>query len=445
MIRYHARWVVPITSPPVENGTVVVDGGRITYVGSRSRAPHGQDRDLGDVALLPGLVNTHTHLELTAMRGSLEDLDFHEWIARLRASRNSVISEEAALDSARWGIIEALRCGTTTVADTCAGGTAALAMVEAGIRGVMYQEVFGPDPERCDAMMEELRDKVAGLRRHESSMLAIGVSPHAPYTVSDRLYLEAARFAGAGKMPLAVHVAESVSESQLVVDACGPFADALRLRNIRVDARARSPVELLAREGVLGPRTLLIHCVHVDSADISVIAAAGCGVAHCPISNAKLGHGIAPLLEFLAAGIPVGVGSDSVASNNSMDLLEEVRTAVLLQRVRNGRPDALGARAALRLATLGGAQALGLAARVGSLEVGKEADLAAFSLADTAPLGDPESALVYSLYSRNAAFVVVAGRVLVEDSSVIHETAGLRQRVVRAGDALAQWHLAAAE
>jgi cytosine/adenosine deaminase-related metal-dependent hydrolase len=444
LIRYHARWVVPITSPPVENGTVVVDAGHIAYVGPRSGAPRGHDRDLGDVALLPGLVNTHTHLELTAMRGSLEDLDFHEWIARLRASRNSVVSEELALDSARWGIIEALRCGTTTIADTSAGGMSASAIAEAGIRGVMYQEVFGPDPVRCDAMMQELRDRIAELRRHESELLSIGVSPHAPYTVSDRLYVEAARFAATGKMPLAVHVAESSSESQLVVDACGPFADALRGRSISVDARARSPVELLERAGVLGPRTLLIHCVQVDSADISTIAAAGCGVAHCPVSNAKFGHGIAPLLEFLEAGIAVGIGSDSVASNNRMDLLEEARAAVLLQRVRSGRADALGARAALRLVTLGGAEALGFAARVGSLEPGKEADLAAFSLADTAPLGDPESALIYSLYQRNAVFVAVAGKVLVDDSAVMHETPGLRQRVVEAGEALARWHVAAA-
>lgn len=435
---------MPITSPPVENGTVAVDQGRIAYVGPRGEGPRGKDRDLGDVALLPGLVNTHTHLELTAMRGSLEDLDFHDWIARLRASRNSVITDDASLDSARWGIIEALRCGTTTVADTCAGGTSALAIAEAGVRGVMYQEVFGPDPERCDAMMSELRDRVAELRRLEGPLLAIGVSPHAPYTVSDRLYLEAAGFAAREEMPLAVHVAESASESQLVVDACGPFADALRGRSISVDARGRSPVELLDRAGVLGPRTLLIHCVQVDKTDISAIAAAGCGVAHCPVSNAKFGHGIAPLLEFLDAGIPVGIGSDSVASNNRMDLLDEVRTAVLLQRVRIGRPVTFSARAALKLATLGGAQALGLASRVGSLEVGKEADLAAFSLADTAPLGDPESALVYSLYRRNAAFVAVAGRVLVDDSTVIHETAELRRRVVAAGDALARWHLAAA-
>jgi cytosine/adenosine deaminase-related metal-dependent hydrolase len=289
--------------------------------------------------------------------------------------------------------------------------------------------------------MQELRDKIADLRHLENPLLAIGVSPHAPYTVSDRLYLEAALFAAAEEMPLAVHVAESASESQLVVDACGPFADALRGRSITVEARGRSPVELLDRAGILGPRTLLIHCVQVDSADISVIAAAGCGVAHCPVSNAKFGHGIAPVLEFLSAGIAVGIGSDSVASNNRMDLLEEARAAVLFQRVRSGRADALSARAALRLVTLGGARALGLAARVGSLEVGKDADLAAFSLADTAPLGDPESALVYSLYRRNAQFVTVAGRVLVDDSSVIHETAGLRQRVVTAGDALARWHV----
>jgi 5-methylthioadenosine/S-adenosylhomocysteine deaminase len=292
-------------------------------------------------------------------------------------------------------------------------------------------------------MMEELRDRVTALRSVATDRVRIGVSPHAPYTVSDRLYVEAARFAAEEELPVAVHVAESASETHLVVDACGPFADALRGRMIEVGTRARSPVELLQRSGVLGPRTLLIHCVRVDAADISRIAAAGCAVAHCPVSNAKFGHGIAPLLELLDAGIHVGIGSDSVASNNRMDLLEEARAAVLLQRVRSGRPDVLSARAALRLATLGGAHALGLAARIGSLDVGKDADLTAFSLAGTAPLGDPESALIYSLYSRNAVFAAVAGRVLVDDGLVLHESAELRERVVAAGDALARWHSAA--
>src|SRR5256714_13411414 len=145
-MRYHARWVLPITQPPVENGTVVESDGVITHVGPRSAAPRGDDYDLGDAILLPGLVNTHTHLELTAMRGFLENCLFTEWIDKLRQSRNEVMSDEMLLDSARFGVVEGLAAGITTYADTCSSGVAMRAMNELSVRRVMYQEVFGPGP-----------------------------------------------------------------------------------------------------------------------------------------------------------------------------------------------------------------------------------------------------------------------------------------------------------
>src|SRR6476620_4469880 len=141
-MRYHARWVLPITQPPIENGTVVERDGRITYVGPRANAPAGDDYDLGDAILLPGLVNTHTHLELTAMRGFLEDLDFADWIDKLRQSRNEILVGSILLDSAKFGIIEGLEAGITTYADTCSTGVAMQAMRELDVRGIMYQEVF---------------------------------------------------------------------------------------------------------------------------------------------------------------------------------------------------------------------------------------------------------------------------------------------------------------
>jgi 5-methylthioadenosine/S-adenosylhomocysteine deaminase len=159
-MRYHARWVLPITQPPIENGTVVESDGIITYVGPRSTAPPGDDYDLGDAILLPGLINVHTHLELTAMRGFLENCQFTEWIDKLRQSRNEVMSEEMLLDSARYGIIEGLVAGITTYADTCSSGVAMRAMNELGVRGIMYQEVFGPDPSQADAAMRELEDRI---------------------------------------------------------------------------------------------------------------------------------------------------------------------------------------------------------------------------------------------------------------------------------------------
>src|SRR3954469_19305906 len=144
---------------------------------------------------MPGLVNTHTHLELTVMRGFLEDLDFSDWIDKLRQSRNEVLDDSVLLDSAKFGIIEGLEAGVTTYADTCSSGVVMQAMRELGVRGIMYQEVFGPDPASCDAAIRDLEDRLAKLAPQQSDLVQLGVSPHAPYTVSDALYVASAKVA----------------------------------------------------------------------------------------------------------------------------------------------------------------------------------------------------------------------------------------------------------
>ncbi len=444
MIRYRARWVVPVSSPPIEDGIVACDDGVIAYVGPTASAPRGDDLDLGNAILLPGLVNTHTHLELTAMRGFLEELAFDEWIDTLRRGRAAALDDESLLDSARLGVIEGIEHGITTFADTCASGVAARAMRECGVRGIMYQETFGPDPAACAASLAELARNVTRLREEETDLVRIGVSPHAPYTVSDDLYRAVAAYAREERLPLAMHIAEGAEEHALVTVGAGVFADRLARRGIVTHARARSPVELLASLGVLVPGALLIHAVRVDAADIATIARHECTVAHCPASNAKFGHGVAPLLALLDAGIPVGLGSDSVASNNRMDILDEARLAVLLANAGAASPRALPAARALELATIGGARALGLAQHVGSLEVGKSADLAAFPLdsARGTPAESPEAALVFALGGSRASFVAVAGRHLVERGELLLDRGSLDARVARAGRALAAWRVA---
>jgi cytosine/adenosine deaminase-related metal-dependent hydrolase len=417
VIRYHARWVIPVSRPPIENATVAEDGGRIAYVGPRAGAPRGTDIELGDVALLPGLVNAHTHLELTVMRGFLEDLSFRGWIARLTKARREVLTFQALVDSARAGIAEGLLGGVTTFADTSESGAPFVAMRDAGVRGVVYQEVFGPDPAQCADSLIGLREKVGAMRGEATTLVRVGVSPHAPYSVSDALFRATAEYARSESLPIAVHIAESEDESRLVTEAAGDWADAHRARGLVVAARGASPVAMLERNGVLTARPLLIHCVRVGSADVAVIAQHDCAVAHCPASNAKLGHGIAPLTELLEASVRVGLGSDSVASNNRMDLLDEARVAILMQRARTGRYDAVSAARALELATLRGAEALGMEHEIGSLDVGKSADLAAFPLADVraAPVYDPVTSLVFATAGSRAMFVCVAGAVLVRD------------------------------
>ena len=439
MLRYHAKWVIPVCSPPIRDGVVAVDGTRIAYVGTVDDAPDGIDEQLGDVVLMPGLVNAHCHLELTAMRGFLEDLDFQRWILRLTSARRAILDDDALLASARYGIEEGIRAGITSYADTCSSGLVMRAMRDAGVRGIMYQEVFGPDPAQCEHSIAGLREKISSLRYLETPLVRVGVSPHAPYTVSDDLFRATAALAREQSLPIAVHIAESEVEESLVVDGSGSFAEGLRRRGIPVSPRAASPIQLLASLGVLEGGALLIHCVRVDRSDITSIASSQSGVAHCPASNAKLGHGTAPLDELLVAGIAVGLGSDSMASNNRMDILDEARLALLAQRARIRSFEVPEPVDVLELATVGGARAIGLESVVGTLEPGKQADLAAFSLDGIGPVHDPIAATIFTITGARARFASVAGRVLLRDGSLVHPVAGLHDRMQSLADALAEW------
>jgi len=386
-VRYHARIVRPVSSADIEDGTVAVDGEIITYVGPRAGAPAGRDVDLGDVLLAPGLVNAHTHLDLTVMRGRFDGMPFFEWIRALTAARNA-LSPGELLESARAGIREGLLAGITTYADTAPNDAPFAAMRELGVRGIAYRELFGPDPAQCAASMDGLLEALAAMRERETPLVRAGVSPHAPYSVSDDLFRAAAEFARTERLPLATHVAESADESLLVAEGTGAFAAFLRGRGIAASPRGRTPVEVLARHGVLGANTLLIHCVRCDDRDVVTIAQHDCAVATCPMSNRLLGHGTAPVAAMRAAKIRMGVGSDSMASNDRMDVLRESRLAL---------GDHASERDVWELATLAGARALRLDHLVGSLEPGKLADLAAF------PRGTDPGA------PTRAIFVMIAG------------------------------------
>lgn len=421
-ILYLAQWVLPVTAEPIADGGVLVDGdGRIAAVGPRTdlQVPDGAGTvELGDAALLPGLVNTHAHPELAAFRNFLEDLPFHEWIPTLHRTRMAAALEDAAFEaSARWTCVESLAAGITCIGATEDSGAAQDAMREAGMRGVVYREVFGPDPEQADAAMVELRLRVAAMRTVETDLVRVGISPHAPYTVSDELYRRAAEYARSEGLPVACHAAEAEVEQHLVREGGGAFAEGLRRRGIDVRPRGRSTVDVLERTGILDLAPLLIHCVHVDRQDIAAIAAAGASVAHCPVANARLGHGTAPLPEMLAAGVTVGLGSDSVASNNRTDLLEEARIAQVLHRARCLSPTLLSPDRLLRLSTIEGARALGLDQRIGSLEVGKDADLCAVSFISphTAPVNDPVANLFHAARGSDVVLAMVRGRILYRD------------------------------
>ena len=395
MLRIRAQFVHPVTAPPIEDGAVLVDDrGTIAAVGPNlvvPTRPGARQLEFPDARLLPGLVNTHTHLELTHLAGKNAEREFAGWIRTLRALKDATTPEEFSR-SAEQGVRDAWAAGVTCVADTGSTGAPLEALARLGGRGIYYQEVFGPDPAQCAASMAELDRALARLSPLASSPLSLGVSPHAPYTVSEPLYRAVADLARRERWPLAMHLAESRAETELVRDGSGPFADALRARGFAVRAQHCSPVQYLLRLGVLQRATgwLCIHGVQVDGPDIDVLRDAGVAVAHCPRSNRVHGHGTAPLAAFRRAGLPVGLGTDSVVSVGDSSLLAEATAA------------ALDGEDALRMLTIEGARALGLEREIGSLEVGKQADLALF----------PSTILHRPPPPSTALLTLVAGRVV---------------------------------
>lgn len=418
---YRAAWVLPVCADPIRNGAILVGtDGRIATVGPATaiEPPEGaQVIDLGQAALLPGLVNVHAHPELAMFRGALEDLSFRDWILRLVGAKRAALVDADFHAAARWTMVEALRSGITTLAATESSGASAAALCEAGLRGVVYQEVFGPDPSQAADSMAGLRAAVDCLRGWECDRVTIGISPHAPYTVSDDLFRAAGEYAVAEGLPMAVHAAESVIEHQLVQAGEGDFAPGLRARGIATPPRGRTTVEMLDRLGVLRARPLLIHCVLLDGDDIRRVSDTGSAVAHCPVANARLGHGLAPYPEMIAQNVRVGLGTDSVGSNNRLDLLEEARIASVLHRARLARSDVLAPADLLRLCTIDGARALGLDGAIGTLEPGKDADLCAISLAapHARPVHDPLAAIFHAARGCDVVMTMVQGRVLYRD------------------------------
>ena len=379
--------------PPIASGALLIGAdGRITAIGESAAVPQapGISAHRFSGVLIPGLINAHTHLELTGLAGQVEEDEFGLWIRGVRELK-AAKSPTWFAAAARQGVSDAFAAGITMVFDTGDSGAVLPALVELGGAGIVYQEVFGPHPNQVAASMAGLVDKLASLQPVASARVRLGVSPHAPYTVSGPLYRAVADLATTHRYPIAVHLAESVAETQFVTSHEGSFANGWRARNIpplrehpgTTPTGLRSPVAWLDAHGVLGPQTLAIHAIQLDPTDLDCLAQRGVAVAHCPLSNHRHHQQAAPVGEMRRRGIRVGVGTDSVVSVGRLDLFAEMRAARSLAN--------LNAEEALALGTVEAARLGGVEKEAGRLAVGAWGDVAAIQVA---PTDDPVEAVL---------------------------------------------------
>ena len=317
--------------------------------------------------------------------------------------------------------MEALSSGITTVADTSYGAATLEAAGAAGLRGRLYLEVFGVDDARFDETMADVVRRLDAAQAAAPATFEVGLAPHAPYTVSSRLYQAVSALARERGLKVMSHVAESQDELTYIRSGSGKFAHDYREKmgweRMLVQPYGVTPIKYLQQWDVLHPDFLAVHCVNVTRDDIRILRAKNAAVAHCPKSNAKLGCGVAPLADLLHEGVRVGLGTDSPASSNIMDMFDEMRTMLFLHRAVERDVGVLDAQQCVRIATLGGAEALGMEDAVGSLEPGKWADLIAVDVSRShfAPIADPYSALVYGANQDDVTLTVVGGRELYRD------------------------------
>jgi len=393
-----ADWVVPVEGAPIAGGAVAIgDDGRIAAVGTAADLGAGEQFD--GCVIVPGLVNAHAHLEYAVYAGFGDGLPFVPWIG-LHLRRKQALSLDDMRAIAAVGAWESLRSGVTTIGDCSFSGATAEAAAATGLRAIVFLEVFGRDSSAFDRF-DEHRARIEPVL---SERVLLGISPHAPYTCTLDVYEQAAALA----LPMQTHLAESAAERDWLVDGGGDWTP---LAELLVAAPGTTGVLLLAEHGLLNGNLSAAHCVDVTEEEIALLGAHDVGVAHCPRSNGWLGCGIAPVDDLTAAGVTVAIATDSPASTPSLDLFEEIRTAIVMARARGGRPDAMTTGSALECVTLGAARVLGLDRQLGSLVPGKQADLTILDLSGSPvdPVEDPVAAVVMGGSPDRVAATLVGG------------------------------------
>ena len=397
----------------LEDHAVAVRDGRIEAVApaeqAAARFPDHAQLVLENHVLLPGLVNAHTHAAMSLMRGLSDDLPLMRWLQEhIWPAEAKHVSPQFVRDGTLLACAEMLRGGITCFNDmyffpeaAFEAASAAGMRVALGLIVVEFPTAYASDPEDYLRKGLALRDRL-----RDRPMVSFCLAPHAPYTVSDASFRKIGTLAAELDLPVHVHLHETAEE----------IARSAAEHGVR-------PLERLRRLGLVAPNLIAVHAVHLEDAEIELLGRHGCSVAHCPSSNLKLASGFAPVHAMLKNNINVALGTDGAASNNRLDLFQEMRTAALLAKAVSGNAEAMPEHAALRAATLGGAQALGLGALTGSIEPGKAADLVAVEMRgpELAPCYDPVSHLVYAAGREHVSDVWINGEPRVRDGALLPE------------------------
>jgi 5-methylthioadenosine/S-adenosylhomocysteine deaminase len=395
---------------PIKGGAVAVADGKIVEIGPASslleKAPTCEVLDAGNCLVMPGLVNTHSHLAMSLLRGLADDLPLKTWLEEhIWPAEGKFMDRETVALGTRLAVAEQLLGGITTTTDMYFFADAVCeVLAEAGMRGVIAESLIDASTPRC-ATPEEMAAKQRELCEAWSNhpLITPSIAAHAPYTVCAANLVKEAELADEFGVPLQIHLSETRWEVETSIESKGA-----------------SPVAYLEDLGFLSEQVVAAHCVHLDQRDIEILAENRVGVSHNPVSNLKLASGIAPVPAMLEAGVRLGLGTDGAASNNTLDLLRDLQIAALLHKSISGDPTTLPAPAVLSAATRGGAGILGLGDRVGVLKPGMEADIACFALdhAHSTPIYDPWSHMVFAARASDARHVVVRGKVVVRDQKL---------------------------
>ncbi len=422
-----ARHILPVTQPPIEDGAILVRDGRIAEIGGaqrmRTHYPDEEIRDFGLAALMPGLVDLHTHLEYTALRGIVHDVPYAEWLLAEHAKADKM-TRDNRYDSAVIGGLEMLSGGVTTLADFSSTGASFEALQDLGLRAVVYRSVGVSSKHDVDAAMDKaLADVEAWSAAADRDRMRVGIAPKALHACHPSVFKRVNEAANRLGIPVAMHVAGSYEEYKYIRYGSTPLSvrgvstndDGLTDRPMWLPTGVTPVNYALNWDAFRSDEVLAVHCVHVDDADIAKLKQYDVAIAVCTRCNAQLGMGLAPLHEFLKAGIRVGLGTDSPAATDTADMFAEMRLGMLIHRAVS-HDQFLDAKTMLELATIGGARALKMEDEIGSLEVGKRADIIAADLSGSrqTPLVDPVAAVVTGVSPADVMFTMVGGDVLYE-------------------------------